>query len=50
VKKQILGKGMPFYQDVMNHGNLYIEFLVDFPKYKELKNIEKLKNVRNFFL
>ncbi len=22
---------MPFYKDGMSHGNLYIEFLVDFP-------------------
>jgi len=45
VKKQLMGKGMPFYKDAMSHGNLYVEFLVDFPKPKELKNIGELKKV-----
>ena len=29
--KTIKGLGMPFYKDSMSHGNLLIEFLVDFP-------------------
>lgn len=29
--KTVKGLGMPFYKDSMSHGNLLIEFLVDFP-------------------
>lgn len=29
--KTIKNLGMPFYKNSMSHGNLYIEFLVDFP-------------------
>lgn len=29
--KTIKNLGMPFYKDSMSYGNLYIEFLVDFP-------------------
>lgn len=29
--KTVKGLGMPFYKDGMSHGNLLIEFLVDFP-------------------
>ena len=30
--KLIKGKGMPFFKDAMSYGNLYIRFLVEFPK------------------
>jgi len=43
--KQINNKGMPFYKDVMSHGNLYVVFDVDFPKKGEIKNPEKLKDI-----
>jgi len=45
VVKQIVGKGMPFFKDAMSHGNLYIEFVIDFPQYKQIKNIGELKRV-----
>lgn len=35
--KVIKGKGMPFYKDTMSHGNLYIKFVVQFPKRGQLK-------------
>jgi len=44
-KKTIQGKGMPFYKDAMSHGNLHIEFLVEFPKKGEIKNQEELKKI-----
>jgi DnaJ-class molecular chaperone len=28
----VKGLGLPFYKDPMAHGNLYVEFLVAFPK------------------
>jgi len=31
-KKIIEGKGMPFYNDRLSHGNLIINFEVEFPK------------------
>jgi DnaJ-class molecular chaperone len=31
-KKTIKGKGMPFHKDAMSHGNLNIEFEIEFPK------------------
>jgi DnaJ family protein A protein 2 len=31
-KKTIKNKGMPYHKDSMSHGNLYIEFEVEFPK------------------
>jgi DnaJ family protein A protein 2 len=43
--KQLHNKGMPFYKDAMSHGNLYVNFDVEFPKPNELKNIEGLKKV-----
>jgi len=45
VRKEIKGKGMPFYKDAMSHGNLYIDFTVEFPKKNELKNLEELKKI-----
>lgn len=30
--KVVKGKGLPFFKDAMGHGNLYVTFLVDFPK------------------
>eukprot|EP00331_Platyophrya_macrostoma_P027292 CAMPEP_0176433282 /NCGR_PEP_ID=MMETSP0127-20121128/15917_1 /TAXON_ID=938130 /ORGANISM="Platyophrya macrostoma, Strain WH" /LENGTH=427 /DNA_ID=CAMNT_0017815655 /DNA_START=56 /DNA_END=1339 /DNA_ORIENTATION=+ len=44
-KKQILKKGMPFFKDAMEHGNLYIEFDVEFPKKGQLKNLDALKQI-----
>jgi DnaJ family protein A protein 2 len=43
--KEVKGKGMPFYQDAMSHGNLYVTFIVEFPKRSELKNLEELKKI-----
>ena len=42
--KTIKGKGMPFYKDPMSHGNLYIEFKIEFPKKNSITgaNIEKV--------
>jgi DnaJ family protein A protein 2 len=37
-KKIIKNKGMPFYKDSMNSGNLIIEFNVEYPKQGELKD------------
>mmetsp|Transcript_60784 Transcript_60784/g.91743 ORF Transcript_60784/g.91743 Transcript_60784/m.91743 type:complete len:108 (+) Transcript_60784:830-1153(+) len=31
------GKGMPYWKDVMSHGNLHITFSVEFPKKNSLK-------------
>lgn len=30
--KTVKNLGMPFYKDSMSHGNLFIQFLVDFPQ------------------
>ena len=35
--KVIQGKGMPFYGDAMSHGNLIIQFEVEFPKAEQIK-------------
>jgi len=43
--KQINKKGMPFYKDAMSHGNLYVEFEIEFPKKGELKNVDELKKI-----
>jgi len=45
VIKEVKGKGMAFYRDAMSHGNLYIQFTVDFPKKSELKNVDDLKKI-----
>jgi len=45
VRKEVKGKGMPFYRDSMSHGNLYIDFEVEFPKKSEIKHVEELKKV-----
>lgn len=45
--KQILRKGMPFYKNAMEAGNLYVQFDVELPQKSELKNIELLKNVNS---
>lgn len=45
---------MPFYKDAMGHGNLYIKFLVQFPKKGELKDpqIKELQkvNFKNIYI
>jgi DnaJ family protein A protein 2 len=43
--KQLNNKGMPFYKDNMNYGNLYIIFDVEFPKQNELQNIKGLQEI-----
>lgn len=45
--KSIKNLGLPFYKDPMSHGNLIIEFLVDFPKRNSLSKdaIEKIRLV-----
>jgi DnaJ family protein A protein 2 len=45
MKKQLKGKGMPYYKDAMSHGNLYVEFNVEFPKNGEIKNAEGLAKI-----
>jgi DnaJ-class molecular chaperone len=37
---------MPYYKDAMSHGNLYIEFEVEYPK-KNTINSEKVQVLRN---
>jgi len=44
-RKEVKGKGMSFYKDAMSHGNLYIDFTVEFPKNGELKNVDELKKI-----
>lgn len=39
--KTVKGKGLPFYRDIMNHGNLIISFKVQFPDLKKLSNEHK---------
>lgn len=41
----IEGKGMPFFKDAFSYGNLYVKFLVEFPKSSSLKAdaIEKIR-------
>jgi len=36
---------MPFFKDAMSHGNLHIEFQVEFPKKGDVKNVEELKKI-----
>mmetsp|Transcript_60529 Transcript_60529/g.70139 ORF Transcript_60529/g.70139 Transcript_60529/m.70139 type:complete len:430 (-) Transcript_60529:78-1367(-) len=43
--KQINKKGMPFYKDNMSHGNIYIEFVIEFPKKSDIKQIGQLKEI-----
>jgi len=45
MRKQIKGKGMPFYKDSMSSGHLYIDFEIEFPKKGEINKIEELKNI-----
>jgi len=35
-RKIIKNQGMPFFKDPMSHGNLIIEFKVEFPKGNEI--------------
>lgn len=46
VRKTVKGRGMPFHKDSMSHGNLYIEFEVEFPK-KNTINPEKAKILKD---
>lgn len=48
-RKIIKGKGMPFYKDSMNHGNLIIEFDVKFPLPGQISNDQKLALQKVFF-
>jgi len=43
--KQLNRKGMPFYKDAMSFGNLFIEFIIEFPKKGDMKNIDDLKKI-----
>ena len=45
--KTVKRQGMPFYKDAMSHGNMYVKFLVQFPKKGELKDnqIKELQKV-----
>ena len=44
-------KGMPFYKQSMDYGDLHIKFTIDFPKQGQLKpdQIAKLLEVKIFF-
>jgi DnaJ-class molecular chaperone len=44
--KTIRGLGLPFYKDPISHGNLIVEFIVQFPK-KGTFNTDKLITVLN---
>ena len=44
--KTIKKLGMPFYKDAMGHGNLYIEFFVEFPKKNQLTK-DKVAKIRD---
>lgn len=48
--KTVKGKGLPFYRDLMNHGNLIIQFTVKFPDIKSVskENKDLLQKVRPF--
>lgn len=37
--KTVRGLGMAFYKDPMSHGNLYIEFLINFPKKNSISGV-----------
>jgi DnaJ homolog subfamily A member 2 len=39
--KTVKNKGLPFYKDLMNHGNLIIKFKIDFPEFKGLTSENK---------
>lgn len=46
--KSVKGKGLPFYRDVMSHGNLIIKFNIKFPRGSDLTDdikaaLEKVK-------
>ena len=45
--KTLPNLGMPFYKDSMSHGNLYVEFKVNFPKKNSISgaNLEKIAKV-----
>ena len=43
--KQIPRKGMPFFDDAMEYGNLYVQFDIEYPQRSEIRNVELLKNV-----
>mmetsp|Transcript_1409 Transcript_1409/g.1287 ORF Transcript_1409/g.1287 Transcript_1409/m.1287 type:complete len:247 (+) Transcript_1409:606-1346(+) len=45
MRLQLQGLGMPFHKDAMSHGNLYVDFDVEFPKRGEIKNPEELKKI-----
>ena len=47
--KTVKGLGLPFYKDAMSYGNLYIEFIVQFPKKGTIKggDVEKLTKLLN---
>lgn len=47
--KTIKGLGLPYYKDPMSHGNLFIEFIINFPKKNTLSalNIDKIGKVLN---
>jgi len=45
-KKVIIGKGMPFFNDRLSHGNLIIQFEIEFPKKNTLtKEYEALRKI-----
>lgn len=45
--KTLKGKGMPFFKDNFNFGNLYVKFNVQFPKKNSLnqEHLTALKNI-----
>ena len=43
----VKGLGMPFYRDAMSHGNLYVEFIITYPKKGSITaaNLDKIAKV-----
>ncbi len=39
------GEGMPLHNTPSEYGNLHVEFIVDFPRHLNEKQIEQLKSV-----
>jgi len=47
-KKTLRNLGMPFFKDPMSHGNLVIQFKVNFPKGEELKKLGSIEVLKKY--
>jgi DnaJ family protein A protein 2 len=43
--KMVKGLGMPFYKDRMSHGNLLVDFKVEFPKKLSKAQVEEINHI-----